>query len=102
MTDNISTALLDRRRDNDAHSRFVEVQAALRMWRRTLINEMANAPYIPDNENTETILDLLHGELAECGLLMNATTEAATRMLERRLSKGHGEGILMYDKEKDK
>ena len=35
MTDNVSTALFDRRRDNDAHARFVDVQFALRMWRRT-------------------------------------------------------------------
>ena len=46
----ISTKLLDRRRDNDAYARFVDVQFALRMWRRTLIAEMAAAEDIPDNE----------------------------------------------------
>jgi len=102
MMTNISTALLDRRRDDAAYRRMIDVQLALRMWRRTLINEMANAPSIPDDENTEIVLDLLHGELAECGLLMNATTEAAKRILERRVSKGRGEGILMHDREKDK
>jgi hypothetical protein len=95
MADNISTVLLDRKRDNDAYSRFVDVQAALRLWRRTLIAEMASAPFIPDDENTELLLDLLHGEMQECGGLINATTEAATRMLQRRVSKGHGEGILL-------
>jgi hypothetical protein len=102
MSDNVDTSLLDRRRDNDAYSRFIDVQAALRMWRRTLIAEMASAPSIPDDENTEIILDLLHGEIAECGLLMNATTEAAERMLQRRISKGHGQTILMHDPEKEK
>jgi hypothetical protein len=101
MSENVDTSLLDRRRDNDAHARFVEVEAALRLWRRTLISEMASAPSIPDDENTEVILDLLHGEMAEAGLLMNATNEAAERMLQRRVSKGRGQGILMYDKEKD-
>ncbi len=85
MSTNVSTALLDRRRDNDARSRFVEVEAALRLWRRALITEMASAPFIPDDENTEIILDLLHGELDECGRLMNATSEAAERMLKRRV-----------------
>jgi hypothetical protein len=95
MADNISTALLDRRRDEDAYDRLLDVQFALRMWRRTLITEMASAPSIPDNENTETMLDLLHGEMSECALLINATTEAAKRILERRIEKGHGEGILV-------
>jgi hypothetical protein len=101
MNDNVDTSLLDRRRDNDAYSRFVDVQLALRLWRRTLISEMGSAPSIPDDENTEIILDLLHGE-AECGLLMNATTQAAERMLQRRVSKGHGQTILMHDAEKEK
>lgn len=86
MSDNISTALLDRRRDNDAYSRLTDVQFALRMWRRTLIHEMSAAPGIPDDKNTEAVLDLLHGELQECGLLLNAVNEAATRILERRAS----------------
>jgi hypothetical protein len=102
MTDTIDTTLLDRRRDNDAYARFVDVQFALRMWRRTLIAEMANADFAPDSENTEIILDLLHGEIAECGLLMNATTAAAERMFERRISKGHGQGVLMHDANKEK
>jgi hypothetical protein len=84
MTGNVSTELLDRRRDNDACSRFVEVEVALRLWRRTLIAEMANAPYAPDSEKAETNLDLLHGELEECGHLMNLTNEAAMRIRERR------------------
>jgi hypothetical protein len=95
MADNVSTALLDRRRDDDAYSRLIDVQSALRMWRRALINEMASAPAIPDDENTETILDLLHGEMQECGLLINAASEAAARILERRGKKGHGEGVLV-------
>jgi hypothetical protein len=102
MADKISTALLDRRRDNDAYARFVDVQAALRMWRRTLISEMASSDFAPDAENIEIILDLLHGELMENGLLINATTAAAERMLQRRVSKGHGQGILMHDAEKEK
>jgi hypothetical protein len=84
MADNISTALLDRRRDDDAYSRLFDMQFALRMWRRTLINEMANAPFAPDDTNTESILDLLHSELQECGLLINAVKDATTRILERR------------------
>jgi len=88
MAGNLDTTLLDRRRDNDARSRFVDVQSALRMWRRELIADMAAAPFIPDDEKTETLLDLLHGELEECGHLMTFTSEAATRMLERRT--GHG------------
>src|ERR1019366_5090029 len=95
MAEKISTALLDRRRDNDAHSRFVEVEAALRLWRRTLIAEMASAPSIPDDENTEVILDLLHGELEECAVLMNAVNAAAERILDRRVEAERGEGPLI-------
>jgi hypothetical protein len=95
MSDNVSTALLDRRRDNDAYSRLVDVQAALRMWRRTLINEMGSAEFVPDNENTETILDLLHGEMEECGHLINAVSKAAKRILERRVEAGYREGVLV-------
>jgi hypothetical protein len=95
MSENISMALLDRRRDDDAYRRMIDVQAALRLWRRALIAEMASAPSVPDNENTEIILDLLHGELAEAGGLMNDMSEAADRILARRVSKGHGEGILL-------
>jgi hypothetical protein len=91
MAGNLDTTLLDLRRDNDARSRFVDVQFALRMWRRSLIIEMADAPSIPDTEKTETLLDLLHGEIEECGHLMNLTSEAATRMLERRMQKGNAE-----------
>ena len=91
---NISTALLDRRRDHDAYSRLLDVQAALRMWRRTLVTEMGAS--IPDDENTETVLDLLHGEMQECGLLINAVTAAAKKeFLERRVNKGYrGEDML--------
>jgi hypothetical protein len=103
MSAEISTALLDRRRDDDAYSRLIEVQAALRLWRRQLITEMAGAVDIPDSENTETILDLLHGEFQEAGLLINDVTAAATRILERRVAKGKGEGsllpILVYERE---
>jgi hypothetical protein len=81
---NLNTELLDRRRDNDACTRFVDVEAALRMWRRTLIAEMANADFAPDSEKTETLLDLLHGEMEECGTLMNAVNAAAERIRERR------------------
>jgi hypothetical protein len=72
MTDNISTALLDRRRDDDAYHRMIDVQAALRLWRRTLIMEMGSVDFIPDSKNQEPLLDLLHGEMDECGRLMNA------------------------------
>jgi hypothetical protein len=102
MANNVDTSLLDRRRDDDAFARFQDVQFTLRLWRRALIAEMANAPSIPDTENTEIVLDLLHGELTEAGLLMNAVTAAAERMLQRRVSKGHGQGILMHDPEKEK
>ncbi len=54
------------------------------MWRRTLIAEMANADFAPDSEKTETLLDLLHGEMEECGTLMNAVNAAAERIRERR------------------
>jgi hypothetical protein len=91
MAGNLVTTLLDRRRDNDARERFVDVQASLRLWRRALIAEMSDAPFIPDDEKTETLLDLLHGELDECGRLMNATAEAANRMIERRTGKADGE-----------
>ena len=97
----ISTALLDRRRDNDAYSRLTDVQAALRLWRRTLISEMAAAPHIPDDEKTEIILDLLHGELQECGGLINEVTFAAERILARRVKAGHGMGILMFESKYD-
>lgn len=92
MSDNVSTTLLDRRRDNDAYARLVDVQAALRLWRRALVTEMGAS--ISDDENTETVLNLLHGEMQECGLLINAVTAAAKRILERRANKGYGEDML--------
>ena len=97
----ISTALLDRRRDNDAYSRITDVQLALRLWRRALIAEMAAAEGALDNEKTETILDLLHGELQECGGLINEVSFAAKRILQRRVEAGHGEGILMFESKFD-
>ncbi len=101
MADNVSTALLDRRRDNDAYARLTDVQAALRLWRRALINEMANAPSAPDNEKTELTIDLLHGELQECGGLINEVSFAAERILARRVKAGHGMGILMFESKYD-
>ena len=101
MADNVNTELLDRRRDNDAYSRLTDVQAALRLWRRTLISEMAAAPYIPDDEKTELVLDLLHGELTECAGLTNEVTFAAERILARRVKAGHGMGILMFESKFD-
>jgi hypothetical protein len=94
MADNVSTALLDRRRDDDAYRRMIDVQMALHLWRRTLINEMACIDDIPDSKKQEPLLDLLHGELEECGHLMNALTAAAERILDRRVKAERGEGPL--------
>lgn len=101
MTDNVDTSLLDRRRDNDAYSRMTDVQAALRLWRRTLISEMAAAEGALDNEKTETTLDLLHGELQECGGLINEVSFAAERILQRRVKAEQGMGILMFESKYD-
>jgi hypothetical protein len=100
MADNISTVLLDRRRDHDAHKRFIEVEVALRLWRRALIAEMSGAEFAPDSENTETLLDLYHGELEECGHLMTATVQAAERMMERRGYKRKDEDTFVFDEGK--
>ena len=62
---------------------------------------MANTPSAPDNERTETILDLLHGEMQEVGGLINEFSFAAKRILTRRVEAGHGEGILMFESKFD-
>jgi hypothetical protein len=91
---NISTALLDRRRDDDAHRRMTDVQLALRLWRRTLVMQMASVDDIPDSENQEVLLDLLHGEMEECGKLMNAMSAAADRIFDRCAKMARGEAPL--------
>jgi hypothetical protein len=95
MSDNVSTVLLDRRRDDDAYHRMIAVQAALRLWRRTIVSEMASVDDIPDSKKQEPLLDLLHGEMEECGVLINAMTAAATRILDRRIKAERGEGPLI-------
>jgi hypothetical protein len=85
MTENISTVLLDRRRDDDAYRRLMAVMSALRLWRRTLASEMSSVDDIPDSKKQEPLLDLLSGEMEECFVLINATAAAAERILDRRV-----------------
>ena len=91
--DNVSSALLEWRRDDRVEARLHDVAAALRLWRRSLIAEMVAAEDIPDTHNTETLLDLLHGELQECAGLMNATHKASERIRDRRTAEHMREGL---------
>jgi hypothetical protein len=69
--------------------------ASIRLWRRTLISEMASVDVIPDSKKQEPLLDLLSGELEECFQLMNATAAAAERILKRRVKAENDEGPLI-------
>ena len=79
MTENnVSTKLLEKRQYDDAYQRMVRVQEAMHLWRLSLVSEMAALDAHNDGD-----MDLLHGELQECGLLINAVHEASVRGLGR-------------------
>jgi hypothetical protein len=80
MDTNISTKLLKHRRENEAWERMGRVMASMRMWRRTLINELAAA-------DDEVVIDVLHWEIMKSGKLIRRMTRAMQEVMEQHVAR---------------
>lgn len=74
MTDNVSTALIDRSRGQEFTARVQSVFDAVAHWRSNISLAMT-APGVDQHE-----FDLLHFEIVECAKLLRRLDKAGERM----------------------
>jgi hypothetical protein len=76
----VSTKLMKHRRENEAFDRMGRVMASMRMWRRTLITELAAA-------EDEVVIDLLHWEIMKSGKLIRRMTWAMEEVMKQHVER---------------
>ncbi len=74
---NVDTSLIPRRHDNDFHERGMLAVAAIRMWRRRIISELAAT-------DDEVELDLLSIEMKECWKILSKLGAAVEHVRKLR------------------